>query len=249
MARPDITIIIVNWKVRALVEKCLDSIITHDEGVNLEIFVVDNDSRDGVAEMIMMEYPDVKMIALPHNIGFGAANNLAIKQARGRYLCLLNPDTRVTANFFPTMINYMDQHPEVGMAGPKILNPDESLQLSVRRFPDLLSQILILLKLKNILVNNKFLSRYLFGDFDYTKEQAVEQIMGAAMIVRRQVIDKIGMFDEKFFVWFEEVDFCKRVLAGGFQIKYFPEAKVIHYGGASFNKRTVLRKQINFNQN
>ena len=246
--KPEISVIIVNWKVRPLVEKCLDSIIANSAGIDVEIIVVDNDSRDGTSEMVMAEYPDVRMIALPRNHGFAAANNLALKQARGKYLFFLNPDTRVTPDFLSKMLAYIKDHPEVGIVGPKILNSDRSLQLSVRRFPDLFSQILILLKLKNVLINNKFLANYLFGDFDYEKEQSVDQIMGAAMVMRREVMDKIGRFDQKFFIWFEEVDICKRAQKAGYKVNYYPEASIIHYGGSSFEKQMIMWKQLVFNK-
>ncbi|MBT6691505.1 glycosyltransferase family 2 protein [Candidatus Parcubacteria bacterium] len=247
-SKPEVSVIIVNWKVRPLLEKCLDSIIANSEGVDIEIILVDNDSRDGTSEMVMAEYPQVRMIALPRNHGFAAANNLALKQARGKYLFLLNPDTRVTPEFFPKMLTYLKEHPDVGIVGPKILNFDRSLQLSVRRFPDLLSQILILLKLKNVMVDNKFLAHYLFGDFDYEKEQPVDQIMGAAMLIRREVLDEVGVFDQKFFIWFEEVDICKRAHKAGFVVQYYPGVQIIHYGGSSFSKQMILWKQIVFNK-
>lgn len=247
MSRPDFSIIIVNWKVRALLEKCLFSIYQNNQEANFEIIVVDNDSRDGASEMVMIQFPKVKMIALTHNSGFARANNLAMKQAKGKYLFILNPDTEVLPDFFVNSKKYLDNNKEVSIMGPKILNPDKTLQLSVRRFPNLLSQIFIMLKLRNILVDNKLLANYLLFDFDYTKEQNVEQIMGAAMIIRREVVQKIGLFDERFFVWFEEIDFCKRAYEAGFKIRYFPGVQIIHHGGSSFNKSKVFYKQIIFN--
>ncbi len=246
MSRPDFSIIIVNWKVRALLEKCLDSIYKNSQDINLEIIVVDNDSRDGTSEMMMMQYPDAKMIALAHNSGFAKANNLAINQAKGKYLFILNPDTEVLPDFFSITKQYLDNHPDVSIMGPKILNPDKTLQLSIRKFPNLLSQVFIMLKLRNILVDSKLLANYLLFDFDYDKEQDVEQIMGAAMVIRRETFDKIGLFDERFFVWFEEIDLCKRTHQAGFRIRYFPGAQIIHHGGSSFNKSKVFYKQLIF---
>jgi GT2 family glycosyltransferase len=271
MTRPDISLIIVNWKVRPLLEKCLNSILVHRGGVNLEILVVDNDSCDGSPEMIMSEYPEVKMIALPSNHGFAKANNLAIKQAQGRWLFLLNPDTEITTGFFPTVLSYLEEHPEVGLLGTKILNPDGSLQYSVRRSPDFFSQLLTLLKLQNIIIDEKPLNRYLAKkflplvlkirsyfshnkimpyylaeDFDYEKIQAVEQLMGSAMMISHQVWEKLGPLDEKFFIWFEEVDYCLRARQAGIKIVYLPTAKIIHYGGESFNKKKALSRQLIF---
>jgi len=244
----DITVIIVNWKVRDLLEQSLKSILLNKDGLSLEIYVVDNDSRDGTSEMIMMEYPEIKVIAMPRNLGFAKANNIAIKQAKGEYIFLLNPDTEVKPNFFKNIYNYMETHPEIGIAGPKILNEDGSIQQSIRRLPDIFSQILILLKLRNILGEKNLLRNYFLANFDYSREQEVEQIMGAAMMIRRDVFEKVGLFDEGFFVWFEEVDLCNRARAAGFKIKYYPGAELLHAGGKSFGQKSMVRKQLIFDK-
>lgn len=248
MPKVDLSIIIVNWKVRRLLERCLDSIIANQGNYNLEIFVVDNDSRDGSPEMIMGQYPQVKMIALAKNHGFAKANNLAIKQSSGDLVFLLNPDTEITEGFFDKVLEYMSKHKEVGILAPKIMNTDKSLQHSIRRTPDLFSQILVLLKLTNILSDNKTLNHYLARDFDYDKEQVAEQIMGAAMIIRREVFDKIGLLDENYFVWFEEVDFCNQANKSGIVIKFLPDIYILHHKGASFDKKRMLKKQLIFNK-
>ena len=248
MDKPDISIIIVNWKVKDLLQKCIDSILTYHNDYQVEIFVVDNDSQDGSSEMIKNDYSQVNLIALSKNIGFGAANNIAIKQAKADYIFLLNPDTEITKDFLVNIFKYTKENPEIGIIGPKIINDDGSQQHSIRRFPDLFSQILVLLKLKSILVDNKFLNKYLFVDFDYNKEQIVDQIMGAAMFIRKSVFDKIGIFDKKFFIWFEEVDLCKRAKQANISIKYFPGATILHHGGQSFSKSSIFKKQMIFNK-
>ena len=244
----DISIIIVNWKVRLLLKKCLDSILKYKDDLDIEIFVIDNDSKDGSPKMITTNYPEVNMIALKSNYGFAKANNLGLKRAKGKYLLLLNPDTEITKDFFKKVIKYLDKHTDIGILGPQILNPDKSKQDSVRRFPTFFSQILVLLKLKNILSNNKFLTHYLHKSFDYNKIQKVDQVMGAAFFIRRSVLEKIGLLDENFFIWFEEVDYCKRANKFGFVVKYFSEANIIHKGGASFNKQSVIKNQMIFNK-
>lgn len=247
--KPDLSIIIVNWKVRYLLEKCLDSIYAYAGKYNIEVVVIDNDSRDGTAEMVMVQYPEVIMIALPSNNGFAKANNLGIKRSSSDLVMLLNPDTEITAGFFDKIFDYFHKNPEVGVVGPQILNPDRTNQPSVRSFPTLLSQILILLKLRNIIKDKTpGLKNYLQFDFDYQQEQTVEQIMGAAMIIRRKILDEIGLLDEKFFIWFEEVDFCKRAHDAGIIIKYLPTAKIIHHSGASFDRAKILQKQLIFNK-
>jgi len=246
-AKPDLSIIIVNWKVRRLLEKCLDSILKYKGNLNLEIFVIDNDSRDNTAEMMMVQYPDLDCISLPRNIGFARANNLGIERAKADVIFLLNPDTEISAGYMQKALEYMRSHPQVGIMGTKILNADKSVQKSIRRFPDFSSQLLVLLKLRNVLMDNKYLSHYLADDFDYSKEQQVDQIMGAAMFIRREVLDKIGLLDEKFFIWFEEIDFCERAHQAGFKLVYYPDISLVHYGGSSFGQQTTLRKQMMFN--
>jgi len=248
MTRPDLSIIIVNWKVKNFLKKCLDSILVYQNNYKIEIFVVDNNSQDGSVEMIKNDYSEVKLIALDKNIGFGAANNLALKQASSDYIFLLNPDTEITKDFFTKILQYTKNNPNIDIVGPKIINDDGNKQASVRRNPDLFSQILVLLKLTNISGANKFLDHYFFKDFNYNKEQSVDQIMGAAMFIKKSVFDKIGTFDEKFFVWFEEVDLCKRARQAGIAIKYFPVARIVHHGGRSFSKSNTLKKQMVFNK-
>jgi len=248
MDKPDISIIIVNWKVKDLLQKCINSILKYKGNYRIEIFVVDNNSEDGSVEMIRDNYPEVILKALDENIGFGAANNIAIKEARADYIFLLNPDTEITSDFLDNIFTYSRNNPGISIIGPRIINDDGSGQDSIRRFPDLISQVLILLKLRNLLKNNSFINNYLCKDFDYSKEQFVDQIMGAAMFIHKSVIDKIGVFDEKFFIWFEEVDLCKRAQNFGIKIKYFPGAIISHHGGESFSKANILKKQKMFNK-
>jgi len=245
---PKISIIIVNWRVRKLLEQCLRSIYNQAIPGELEVIVVDNDSHDSCSEMLMVDWPQVRMIALAKNKGFAYANNLGIKIANGKLIILLNPDTIVGENFFTECQKYMEANPNVGIVGPKLLNKDGSIQASVRRFPDWRSQVHILLKLKNIYSQEKYLKRYLCSDFDYCCESAVEQIMGAVMIIRRSVFDKIGLLDQKYFIWFEEVDFCQRARQHGLVTKYVPKFSVTHLGGASFEQASTLAKQLMFNR-
>lgn len=247
MKEVEISIVIVNWKVRPLLEKCLKSILADTVDFVTEIFVVDNDSRDGTPEMIMAEYPQVTMIALPYNRGFAKANNLALKQASGKYIFLLNPDTEVQLGFFKTIIKYFETHSQIGMLGPRVLNSDFSLQPSVRRFPSLFSQVIILLKLRNFQFGKLLLAKHLAKDFDYNQEQDAEQIMGAAIAMTRGAFETVGYLDEKFFIWFEEVDYCKRAHKKGVVIRYLPTASILHHSGASFKKHKIFRKQLFFN--
>ncbi|MFA5128637.1 MAG: glycosyltransferase family 2 protein [Patescibacteria group bacterium] len=244
----DLSIIIVNWKVKDLLEKCLKSIFEQTKDITFEVFVVDNNSGDGSVEMVREKFPQVDLTASAENLGFAKGNNLAIKKSRGRYILLLNPDTEILDNALGKMVQFMDTHPECGIGGCKLLNPDLSLQPSVRAFPDLASQIFILLKIHHLLPHSKTMYKYLVQDFDYEKIQEADQVMGAFMLIRREVINKIGMLDENFWIWFEEVDFCKRAKEADFKILYTPEAKIIHHFGQSFKQAMGIKKQKDFNR-
>lgn len=271
--KPQVSVIIVNWKVRKLLEKCLHSIFNQIDPKLVEVIVVDNDSHDGTSEMLISEFPQVRVIAMAHNTGFAYANNLALKIAYGDLIVLLNPDTIVPDGFFDKLLKYMTEHRDLGIVGPRLLNADGSIQHSVRRVPTLMSQVIVLLKLQNIineksdlekhlggvflslarklrhfLARNNVTSYYLASDFNYDKEASVEQIMGAAMAIRRSVFDKIGLLDHKYFIWFEEVDFCLRARKAGITIQYVPSLEIVHLGGASFEQAATVRKQIMFDR-
>lgn len=244
----DLSIVIVNWKVKDLLEKCLQSIFKETKNISFEVFVVDNNSEDGSIEMVREKFPQVNLTASMENLGFAKGNNLAIKKSRGRYVLLLNPDTEILENALEKIVRFMDEHLECGIAGCKLLNPDLSLQSSVRSFPDISSQIFILLKLHHLFPYSKAMYKYLAHNFDYEKTQEVDQVMGAFMMIRREVLDKIGLLDENFWIWFEEVDFCKRAKTVGWKILYTPEAKIIHHYGQSFKQAMGVKKQRDFNR-
>ena len=244
----DLSIITVNWKVKDLLEKCLRSVYEQTKDISFEVFVVDNDSGDGSVEMVREKFPQVSLTASNDNLGFAKGNNVAAKDAKGRYILLLNPDTEILDNAIGKMVKFMDNHPGCGIAGFKLLNPDLTLQPSVRHFPTFLSQALILLKLHHLFPHSAPMRHYLAEDFDYTKTQPADQVMGAFFMIRKKVIEKIGLLDEKFWIWFEEVDYCKRTKEAGFKILYTPEAKIIHYYGQSFKQVYNVKKQKDFNK-
>ncbi len=244
----DLSIITVNWKVKDLLEKCLRSVYEQTKDISFEVFVVDNDSGDGSVEMVREKFPQVSLTASNDNLGFAKGNNVAAKDAKGRYILLLNPDTEILDNAIGKMVKFMDNHPGCGIAGCKLLNPDLTLQPSVRHFPTFLSQALILLKLHHLFPHSAPMRHYLAEDFDYTKTQPADQVMGAFFMIRKKVIEKIGLLDEKFWIWFEEVDYCKRTKEAGFKILYTPEAKIIHYYGQSFKQVYNVKKQKDFNK-
>ncbi len=247
----DLSIIIVSWNVKQLLAACLDSIYAHlsHQGISFEVFVVDNSSQDGTVAMLQRDFPQVKLIANSFNAGFAKANNQAIKLSSGQYVLLLNPDTRLTDDSLLKLLDFVKQQPAPCLAGPKLLYADGSLQPSVRRFPSFSDQFLILLKLHNFFPQLAPLRRYYMQGFTYQKVTEVEQLMGAAILVPREIFDRVGLLDEKFWLLFEEVDFCYRVKSAGYKIYFYPLAQVIHHKGRSFKRQRTLLKQMNFNHN
>lgn len=242
----DLSIVIVNWRVKDLLQKCLRSLYQKTTGLQFEVFVVDNNSLDGSVEMIKDEFPQVELIINTKNLGFATANNQALRQAAGRYILLLNPDTEIIDNALSRLVALMEQNREWGIVGCHILNPDLSTQESVRRFPDWLTQALILLKLQHQRFFKKYFFSYLAKDFDYQQLAAVDQVMGAVFMLRRSVLTEIGLLDEKYFYWFEEVDYCRRAAKAGLQVVYTPEPAIIHHGAGSFSQLD-WRKQLVWN--
>lgn len=246
-----------------MLKKCLASVFEFCKEQNYEVIVIDNNSSDRTIEMIKQEYPQVKLIALPKNIGFAGANNIGIRQARGDYILLLNPDTEFIEDSLSRIAVKMEEDKFIGVLGCALVNPNQTLQPSVRRFPTITSQLVILFKLHHLFPN--FLNHYLRKDFDYLspsdttplpRRQAgypllpeegsvvdVDQVMGAFFCVRREVFDKIGLLDDKYFIWFEEVDLCRRAKRAGFKVVYWPGTKIIHHGGQSFKQQMTLKKQ------
>jgi GT2 family glycosyltransferase len=242
-----VSIIIVSWKVKELVRQCLQSIFKQTTGVDFEVILVDNASGDGTVEMVAKEFPQVNLIASNVNLGFAAGNNLGIEQVSGEVIYLLNPDTELADNALADLLAYMNQNPSAGVVGTRLLNPDGSQQQSVRRFPGLGLALLWVLKVQHLLPNLPVFRNYLAADFDYDIAQTCDQVMGASMAIRRRVLEAVGRLDERYFIWFEEVDYCRMATAAGFQVWYTPAATVVHHGGESFRQVAGLTNQRRFN--
>lgn len=241
------SIIIVSWNVREILEKCLLSVAKYGSYFNYEIIVADNASMDGTVAMVRDKFPQVNLITNTKNLGFAAGVNQGIKSAKGDYIVLLNPDVEIKELTLKNISREFESNSRTGIIGGKIQNEDGAIQKSVRAFPDFWSQILINLKLHH-LVRLKSYERYMMKDFDYEKRQEVDQVMGAFFAIRREVIEQTGLMDENFFLWFEEVDFCKRAKAAGWKIIYAPEAEVKHLGGKSFSQISSVKRQRIFNK-
>lgn len=241
---PDLSILIVNWNVRDLLRRCLYSILANLPSCQLEIIVVDNGSTDGSVEMVRMEFPQVCLIANPDNRGFPAANNQGLGIAQGRYVLLLNPDTEVVGNALETMVAFADAHPDVGVVGPQLLNPDGTVQSSRRRFPTLATAVFESTWLQPY-APRRLLERYYVLDRPDDAIQDVDWVTGAALMARREAIEQVGPLDEGFFMYSEELDWCRRFRDAGWRVVYLPTAQVIHYGGKS-SEQVLPARHIHF---
>ncbi|MBI4239668.1 glycosyltransferase, partial [Candidatus Uhrbacteria bacterium] len=229
-----LSVIIVNWNVRELLEKCLESLFLYAPRVPFEVCVVDNASHDQSVAMIQQKFPTVKVIANEKNEGFAVGCNQGVRATTGEYILFLNPDTLLTESSFAPLIHTLDVEPKAALAAPQLLSRNGSVQKSVRRFPTPLQATLEFFRLRRP------------KEYSYPEVMEVEQPMGAAMCVRRAVLEKIGTFDEKFFIWYEEVDLCRRIRDAGYRILYIPDSQIVHVGGESFAQHPTLRKQTFF---
>ena len=233
----DVAVIIVNWNAREDLRVCLASLYADPRPcVPYDVWVVDNASADGSAAMVAAEFPRVHLCANTENLGFSKANNQAIAQTNSRYVFLLNSDAAIHAGALETLVAYADAHPSVGILGPKVLNPNGTLQFSCRRFPSLGAGFFRKTYLGRLFPHNKFARDYLMTDFDHNSDKAVDWVSGCAMLIRRATIDKIGALDERFYMYCEDVDICQRVWDSGQEVVYMPEAVVTHAIGRSSDK-------------
>lgn len=235
-----LSIIIVNFNVKAFLQNCLLSVRKSLEDIPSEIIVVDNASDDGSVEIIKKNFPDVKLIELSENLGFSKANNIGLKIAKGEYICLLNPDTIVEEDTFNTMIRFMESHPEAGMAGCKILNPDGTFQLACRRsFPTPWVAFTKIFGLSALFPKSKLFARYNITYLDENQTYEVDAISGSFMFLRRDVYEKEGGLDESFFMYGEDLDWCFRIKEAGFKIYYVHSTKIIHFKGESTKRSNI----------
>lgn len=255
----DVTVSIVNWNTRDELRECLASVLAQ-EGVDFEVIVVDNASSDGSADMVRSEFGHrVILVHNTSNIGFGAGHNQAIRIARGRYVFLLNPDSRLTEkNVLASMTVYMDASREVGVLGPRIVNPDGSLQFSARRFPTLAAAAFRHTIWGRLFPNNRFVRRYMMTDWAHDREAEVDWVSGAAMMLRAAMLEQVGPMDEGYFMYCEDVDLCKRARMKRWKVAYWPGATVSHRIGAASDQnpiamirqhhRSMLRYFLKFNR-
>ncbi len=236
----DVSIIIVSYNTREVLRECLHSVLKEVKGFAIEILVVDNASSDGSPEMIDAEFPEVHLLRSETNLGFGAANNLALAIARGRYFVLLNSDAFFTSGALGRAIRHMDETPDCALGGSRLVGRDGSAQPSSRCFHSVLNDVLVLSGLASRYPKSRFFGRFDRTWADLEVPASVDWVPGAFCILRPEALRKIGLFDPAFFLYYEEVDLCLRLKRAGFSVWYWPDVTVVHLGGESSRGRTDL---------
>ena len=243
----DISIIILNYKSKGLALNCIKSIKEADFSVppflsrskrevkgekggflKYEIIVVDNNSDDNIGEILNWQYPEIKFIQNGKNIGMGVGNNAGIKQASGEYIVIANPDILVLKDTFIELHNFMEMNSEVGVAGPRQFNPDKTVQNSCYRWYNLFTPLYRRTPLGKFKFAQRDLDRFLMKDFDHKSEKEVNWLLGSFLFCRANALKEVGLFDEKFFLYFEDTDLCRRFWEKNWKVVYLPVAKVIH---------------------
>lgn len=242
----DLSIIVASWNTRKMTHECLDSVFRNLGELSCEVIVVDNASTDGSADMIATDFPQVILVRNPDNVGFASANNQAVRIAVGRQILLLNTDTIVRKDVLSASVVWLDAHADVGAMGCRVLNTDETVQMTCAMYPSLLN-LLLLTSGAWKLRWPRMLGRGQMTHWQRDSEREVEMITGCYLLVRREVIDQIGLLDEAFFFFGEETDWCQRMREAGWKLMFAPVGEIIHHGGGSVkqlnHRRDVMLSQ------
>jgi len=228
----EISIIIVSWNTKEYLERCLASIYSSENNVEFEIIVVDNNSTDDSAAMVKTEFPDVKVVVNSENYGFAKANNIGFNESSGDYLLFLNSDCEVKEKSISKMLDNLREHEEVGMIGPALQYPDGRFQFSTGRFPSFFTEVY-----DNLLLSKIPLLSVIFRDkYDkkkYNEAREIDWLSGACLLVRREAFAEAGKFDDRFFMYMEDIDLAKKLKNSGWKIIYFPKTLIVHHQGKS----------------
>lgn len=238
----DVSVIVVNLNTRELLRQCLASVVS-TTSLTLEVIVIDNASSDGSADMVRTEFPDVRLIENKTNEGFARPNNAGMKESRGRYIFLLNSDAALKAEALTRLVAFMDATPDAAACGPRLLYPDGRLQRSVKGFPTLWTHACDMLGLDRLLPNSRLFGKGEMAFFDYDVCTEVDHVMAAAFLVRRKALDVVGLLDEQFRIYYNDMDWCYRMRSAGHKIYYVPTAEVFHHLGSTLG---VVNRDFSF---
>ncbi len=240
----DFSIIIVSWNVKERLKENLEALYETLNSITMEVIVIDNASNDGTVAMLKTDFPAVQLIKNQENVGFARACNQGLRLATGNYLLLLNPDMRLLPRTLSDLKAWLDANPQADVTGIKLIDHSGQVIKHIRRWPSWKNQLSIILKLPHLFPS--LLHNYIRADFDYTKPAMVDSVRGAFFVIRRSALQKYGYFDERYFLWFEEVDYCRTIQQQGGQVWYTPVATAIDYVGQSFNRLPRTKKQAYF---
>ena len=233
--RPAISVIIVNYNTQGLLQACLRTVFREAAEVPLEVLVIDNGSADGSVQMVRAEFPRVRLTVNAANRGFAGPNNDGIRGSRGEYVLLLNSDTEVRPGALRILKRFLDEHPEAAACGPMLLNSDGSVQHSVRGFPTLWTHACDMLFLDRLFPRTRFFGRGAMAYFPYDRTAAVDHVMAAAFLVRGDVLSTVGLLDERFVLYHNDMDWCYRMVQDGWRIYYVHDSQVVHHGGKTMD--------------
>jgi hypothetical protein len=237
----DVSVVIVSFNTRNVLRECLEAVARESAGLRVQTIVVDNGSKDGSIEMLHAHFPEVELILSRQNLGFGRANNLAFERARGRYIVLLNSDAFLTPNSLRLSVEHMDADPRAGLGGGRLVSRDGSWQPSARRFPTLTTDLFVYSGLADRYAHSRIFGGYNRTWADPMQPAEVDWVPGAYSILRPEALAAAGAFDPRFFLYYEEVDLCRRLKAAGFTVRYWPDIIVTHIGGESSRQLTTLQ--------
>jgi GT2 family glycosyltransferase len=223
-----LSIIYINYNTRGLLKQSLKHLFYINPAVDFEVIVVDNHSTDGSTEMVREKFPQVRLIESMDNYGYAAGVNLGIAEATGNYVAVFNPDIFINKGSIEAAVNYLDNNPDAGLVGPKLVNADGSLQYSCYAFPNFYTPLLRRTFLGKTLFGKKGLDRYLMKNFDHAESCEVDWLLGGALFARVSALKKVGLLDERFFLYFEDTDLARKLKASGYRIIYLPSAKIVH---------------------
>ena len=234
----DISIVIVNYNTGEYLLNCIYSIFQYNHSLKLEVIVIDNNSSDKSLELLDSLKQKIIILKNKTNLGFSKALNIGLKKSSGKYICILNPDTLFEQQTMQNMFNYMEKSFDVACLSPKIVNLDGSLQISCKRsLPSIKNSFFKITRIDKLFPSNSFFSSYNLLFLDEDKVNEVEVISGACMFMRKDVVDIVGYFDESFFMYGEDIDYCHRINEAGLKIIYYPDSKVVHFKGVSAKNR------------
>lgn len=225
----DVSIVILNYRSRELVKQCVKTILEYGMKSTCEIIVVDNDSHDGIGDMLAERFPGVKFIQSESNGGYAHGNNLGIKASSGKYVLVMNPDITVRPGSIDALVDYMEANPKVGVCGPKLVHPSGTLDASCYRFPTRAMPLYRRTPLGKLPAGKKAISHYLMDDYDRKEDREVDWLLGAVLMTRREAIDQIGLLDERYFLYLEDTDWCRRFWKAGWKVMFVAGTEMVHF--------------------